>query len=1682
MSNIKNSYINALLADAAYINFTPGEVAADMINAKGFENRFGITLATYIAENFEVISAINTSDILGSGFDAVVWRGREGTEFAGRIYVSMRGTEGAQDFLTDFDLAYNAGARDQIISMVNWWLRETTAAGEKAPQLIRVEIPGPIDYDVISLSPISSTGTGRLVSAKNIEINGHSLGGHLATSLARLFGGGSDAGLGSVDVESLMTFNTGGFNKSAADDFFSKIDAVLNDVGMSSLDVVDDKQINFYAENGINVTTNDSIHSQIGKRVGLYQEEGLLASNHYMYRITDLLALGSVMEKLDPNLSLAALNQIIAQGSHIAAGSLEGVLDALRRAVLGTSMPVLAIGDSSENNPIRVAYHDALFELQDSLDFQVLKGKLTFSAVSNTNSMVKEAKEDFAQFLALHTLSPILIYTQNEGALAALQATHADAYTAWQADLVAREAGDKSHAYTYTDQWYQDRSAMLGKLVERNLADDQKTTMDGQNIAYTDIKRAEVLRYGSWTGDENRQQIKFGSEKDDVLIGGGRNDRLYGGAGNDILFSGGGADYLEGGADYDIYRLDPSNPGGVTIYDSDGLGVIEVKGKSVTGSFNHYANASDNPTDYYSSDSSYKLSRVGAEDSGHWRLLARGDSGSYELLANLTGWKSGDLGLSLGGDPIGALPVRGMPPSNKDYYHNINAVRATEGLILTGGNRSDSIAGSDYADVIYTGDGLLHYVVANGGNDVVYGGGGRDYIRAGSNAGTGANDHDVVYGGEGSDMIYGGAGDDQIWGNGSDEEYLRTAADSGERGDWLSGEAGNDTIYGSRSSDVIFGGAGADVLYGGAGNDLILGDAQYSTGSGAVAVAYATNTVSYVWSTNLDGYLQGPLSERDYGLDPVMFVNGKVFEWGWSGTEEDFSITLASGISFLSQQRVAAGGGNDFIDGGDGDDWIAGQTGDDIIYGGAGDDIIYGDDVMPLPNGAPDGNDILYAGAGRDVLFGGGGDDMLFADDDDGDLDRLYGGTGDDVLVGGTGHDELYGEAGNDQLFAGSDGSLMEGGEGNDLYVGGAGDDRMYDVSGNDIYYMGGGSNTIVDVEGYDRYYIYKEDLRSGGVTTLEDGDGVGQLYFGGRPVVAEAVVAEAEGRWRSTDGAYVLQREGGDLVLSSPEAGVTGQLVVQGFFGQEEFLGLRLPEYVPEPEPNKPPVVGAAIAAQRVDEDSALHFVLPADAFSDPDGDALTYSARLVGGGALPAWLSFDAATQSFSGTPENDDVGVLALEVLVSDGRGGRASQRFELEVVNTNDAPEVGVVLPAQDGQERQPFSYSLPANAFTDVDVGDVLTLSASGLPAWLRFDAQSGTFSGTPPVGTAGDVSWTVTATDLAGESVSQTLTLSVRPQPGNRAPEVGVPLAAQSTREWSAWAYALPSGAFVDADAGDVLRYEAALADGSALPYWLKFDPITGTLSSSEVAQGYAGVLDIRVTAVDLAGASASQILTLNVEKNQRLNPIEGTDRTDIKLGTRGNDLLIGGKGNDVLTGGLGDDTYRWSKGDGNDRLIELGGNDTLVLTDVNPDEVRISKTLLGDMRVSITSTGEVITVTQGLSSLLKVGRIEEIRFADGSSWDYAEMQRQSRLPLQTSLASVVTQPLQDVLDEDFSSVVASNNVLAASTAPAQVAQLDQLVQAMASFAPEAAASSGVGSQALINEPARSVLSRSVFA
>jgi len=77
------------------------------------------------------------------------------------------------------------------------------------------------------------------------------------------------------------------------------------------------------------------------------------------------------------------------------------------------------------------------------------------------------------------------------------------------------------------------------------------------------------------------------------------------------------------------------------------------------------------------------------------------------------------------------------------------------------------------------------------------------------------------------------------------------------------------------------------------------------------------------------------------------------------------------------------------------------------------------------------------------------------------------------------------------------------------------------------------------------------------------------------------------------------------------------------------------------------------------------LSYAVPAGLFTDADGDALTYSATRADGSALPPWLSFNAATQTFSGTPAAADFGAFDVKVNATDPGGLSASDVFTVHI---------------------------------------------------------------------------------------------------------------------------------------------------------------------------------------------------------------------------------------------------------------------------------------------------------------------------------------------------------------------------------------------------------------------------------
>src|SRR5687768_9667393 len=256
-------------------------------------------------------------------------------------------------------------------------------------------------------------------------------------------------------------------------------------------------------------------------------------------------------------------------------------------------------------------------------------------------------------------------------------------------------------------------------------------------------------------------------------------------------------------------------------------------------------------------------------------------------------------------------------------------------------------------------------------------------------------------------------------------------------------------------------------------------------------------------------------------------------------------------------------------------------------------------------------------GAGADRLFGNGVANRL---DGGAGADHMEGALGDDVYVvddagdvvaeaGDAGRDEVrtalatYVLAANVEVLTGTSPSaqtLTGNGLANTI-TGGAGDDTISGGVGNDVLEGGAGNgDTAVFAGNFADYEIT-------GATTIRD-------------------LNAANGD------------EGTDS-LNGIEFARFADTTVQ--------LGV---------DTNNPPVLGEPVMVDQIWADGkAATYVIPGTSFIDPDGQhTLTIKATLSNGSALPAWLSCDASTRTFSGTPPLAAIGAtLAIRVTANDGK---------------------------------------------------------------------------------------------------------------------------------------------------------------------------------------------------------------------------------------------------------------------------------------------------------------------------------------------------------------------------------------------------------------------------------------------
>ena len=732
----------------------------------------------------------------------------------------------------------------------------------------------------------------------------------------------------------------------------------------------------------------------------------------------------------------------------------------------------------------------------------------------------------------------------------------------------------------------------------------------------------------------------------------------------------------------------------------------------------------------------------------------------------------------------------------------------------------------------------------------IYGLDGNDYLVGGALA-------DIIDGGTGNDTLLGGDGDDVI-----------------------TGGTGNDYIDGNTGNDTLIGGTGNDTFYGSTGNDTYV-----------IAVGDGVDTIAdYGSGTDTD---VAQLGMKSTDITALLRVGNDLVIQSAAGDQ----LTV---IDQLSGSRDYYGYGVEQFKFSDGVTWNAiniGTNTADTLNGTAGNDVIDG----------KEGNDVLNGGAGDDQYnfnLGNGSDQIIETNG----TDRIVFGSGitasqitasranNEIILSVNGSDNIrFADLGSGnyavEQFKFADGGILGASWINALFnTPPTGTDKAVTINEDTSYTLSAADFGFNDVDVGDNLNAVRIDSLPG----------AGSLRLNGNALTAGQVVAV------SSLGSLIF----------TPVANANGNAYTGLTFSVQDQKGAfdNYPNTLTfnVNSVNDAPVVATTITAQTALEDSAFTFTVPANTFSDVDvGDTLTYSATLANGSALPSWLTFNAATRTYSGTPLNQNVGNLSLKVTATDLAGASANQTFGLTVVNTNDAPVVVAAIAAQTTLEDSAFTFTIPTNAFSDVDVGDTLSYSVTlgngnPLPSWLNYNATTRTISGIPTNSEVGSISLKVVATDTSGASANQTFNLTV--QNTNDAPVLAGTVAGQQVTDGSAFSWVVPANLFTDVDVGDKLTYSVLQSNGSALPSWLSFNATTATLQGTP-GSANIGSLSLKLIVTDIAGATANTTFNLAVSVAAD-KTLTGTAGNDILIGASGNDTLNGFAGNDTMIGGLGNDTY----------------------------------------------------------------------------------------------------------------------------------------------------------------------------
>ena len=348
-----------------------------------------------------------------------------------------------------------------------------------------------------------------------------------------------------------------------------------------------------------------------------------------------------------------------------------------------------------------------------------------------------------------------------------------------------------------------------------------------------------------------------------------------------------------------------------------------------------------------------------------------------------------------------------------------------------------------------------------------------------------------------------------------------------------------------------------------------------------------------------------------------------------------------------------------------------------------------------------------------------------------------------------------------------------------------------------------------------------------------------------------------------SSSGVATVSTAGANLTVTAVAKGTSNVTVTATDPG-----GLNATQTFEITVPNRPPAATGTIPAQTITEGREAT-VNVSSYFTDPDGDALTYSASSSNMGV--ARVSVEGSVVTISAVA----VGSATVTVTARDSGGLTATQTASVTVNRANRAPQRRGTIPAQTITEGRTATVNV-SSYFTDPD-GDALTYSASSSNMGVARVSVEGSVVTISAVA-VGSATVTVTARDSGGLTATQTASVTVNR--ANRAPQRQGTIPAQTITEGRT-ATVNVSSYFTDPD-GDALTYSATSSNTGVAQVSVAGSMVT----ISAVAVGSATVT---VTARDSGGLTATQTASVTVNRaNQAPQPVGSVPAQTLNSGGTG--------------------------------------------------------------------------------------------------------------------------------------------------------------------------------------------------